>query len=196
MSIEAERRMVGPELWVVLLEADEPFLGLVGDTVVVGVTQKLDRAGRCYDRPVPPRDEAGRERQAACERDRVGIATVAIGIAENADAAATRLPVSRTMRVVGVLDDPQPAPLVKGDMHGVDHVRLGRDEFNAAPGMQRELRLRNVRFEWRGGWCVVRDDSTGQQQHRDQETTHIHPLETEHDAPAPTGVGRVVQHRR
>ena len=106
------------------------FLALVGPAVAVGVAQKPDVRDAPGDHAILVRVKTGRDVEAVCEQADLVVRAIAAGVLEHLDRVATGLAKRRGVRILQRACDPQPAALVKGEVHRLANVRAGRDQLH------------------------------------------------------------------
>ena len=100
------------------------YMLLVESVVAVRILQE-DDVGSLADDCATLYDGNGRgERLVLSEPDEMIRRSVAVRVLADGDAVGARLLSDVVMRIVGGLDDPEPATLVPGERDGIDNVRL------------------------------------------------------------------------
>ena len=156
-AVGSPAETVEAELLVARIEAGEEHVMPVRPAVAVTILEPNDIGRRRHETAIAPGENAGRETQPFGEQRRAVVDAVAVRVLENPH-ASTRLTLAiHPERIVGHLDDPEPAAFVPVECHGVEHERFRRGEFDPITGRQVNLphrvrrRKRRRRHERRSG---------------------------------------------
>ena len=130
--VGAEDRRVHGVLRVREREPGQHHVPHVRPAVVVGVFE-VEQVGRGrHEDALLPAHDAGRQHEAVGEDTAAVVASVAVGVVEQPDAAGR----AGVERIAGHLDDEHAAVLVDVDGHGARHVGLGGDRLDDVAGLE------------------------------------------------------------
>ncbi len=151
--VETEGRVVRPQLRIVLLEAGEPRLLMIGPPVAVSIADVQQVSVDRHECAVLPQEQAGREQQAIDKRDRMFVATVAVIVRQDADSRTGGLAVRGPVGVVRHFYHPQATVWIESDVYRIDDVRFRSHQFDSQFGMQLERVDSGRGSDWQLATC-------------------------------------------